>query len=239
MITDEELAALPEDPELAFVEFERIIRARLQKQEERANSEQRDANLSRLEYMNKVLAAAKEFEIGEIGKYSLPRAGSSSFYEAYGVFLTAVDHFTTKVRIRQAPRNRQGSVGLDGNTKAKIHHYIEQIRGAIEAAELPDKKRDSLYGKLERFALEVDRNRTSLEAAMAVYIAVCDGIGQGFQKLEPARKWVDSVGVLLGRAKEVEDDLRPGLPKPTVRKQIEAPAKTRTLSSDLDEEIPF
>lgn len=29
MMTDEELAQLPEDPELAFVEFEKVLRARV------------------------------------------------------------------------------------------------------------------------------------------------------------------------------------------------------------------
>jgi hypothetical protein len=32
---------------------------------------------------------------------------------------------------------------------------------------------------------------------MAVYIEVCDGIGQGFKKLEPVRKWIDSIAALL------------------------------------------
>jgi hypothetical protein len=78
---------------------------------------------------------------------------------------------------------------------------------------------------------------------MAIYIAVCDGIGQGFQKLEPVRKWIDSIGSLLGRAKEVEDILRPALPRPQDRKQLEAPAR-RLVSpepkgGDLDDELPF
>ncbi len=49
MITDEELAQLPEDPELAFVEVERIMRANLNKQEQRASHQEYSPEASQLE----------------------------------------------------------------------------------------------------------------------------------------------------------------------------------------------
>lgn len=243
MITDEELAQLPEDPELAFVEFERILRARLhQAEEEESRIQFGDANPYRLEYMNKVLAAAKEYGIEALVQSQVPSANGRIF-EEYRQFVSDVDHFTTQIRIRHATKNRKNSVGLDGNTKRKIHHHIHQIRNAIDQAELPDAKRESLYEKLGRFALEVDKARTGLEAGMAIYIAVCDGIGQGFKKLESARRWVDSIAGLLGRAKEVEDSLRPILPPPTERRRLEPPRSRHPApppkGADLDDDIPF
>jgi len=158
--------------------------------------------------------------------------------DLYINFTADVDHFTTQVRIQNAPRNRQNSVGLDGNTKAKIHHYIQRIREAIEKANLPEDKKDSLFSKLSNFALEVDKNRTSLQAGMAVYIAVCDGIGQGFRKLEPVRKMIDSIAALLGRAKEAEDSLQ--LPSPPELKRIPPPHRQlEPPPSSEDDEIPF
>lgn len=209
----------------------------------------------KLEYINKVLAAARAYEIPALQNWSVPSV-RDDVEDVYVNFTTDVDNFTTQVRIQNMPRNRQNSVGLDGNTKAKIHHHIERIRTAIEKAALPEPKRDSLYGKLNRFAAEVDRARTNLQAGMAVYIEVCDGIGQGFKKLESARKWIDSIAALLGRAKADEDSLRPMLLGPQERKQLEAPrariegppAKQQTTQSgppwdaptggDLDDEIP-
>ena len=243
MITDDELAELPEDPELAFVEFERIVRARYYEAErEEAQTQYGDADSYRLEYMNKVLAAARVYEISALAQWEVPSVKDKA-RDAFAQFTSDVDHFTTQIRIRHAPINRQNSVGLDGNTKAKIHHHIEQIRKSIEEAALPEKKRDSLYNKLDKFALEVDRTRTSLQAGMAVYIEVCDGIGQGFRKLEPVRKWIDLIAALLGRAKEVEDSLRPVLPRPEERKQLEPPrarlAPPKRSGSDLDDDIPF
>ena len=50
MITDEELAGLPDDPQLAFVEFERILRARVHEAEQEASQSQYgDADPQRLE----------------------------------------------------------------------------------------------------------------------------------------------------------------------------------------------
>lgn len=97
---------------------------------------------------------------------------------------------------------------------------------------------ESLYKKLNSFALEVDKNRTALQAGMAVYIEVCNGIGQGFTKLEPARKMIDSIAALLGRAKEVEGRLR--LPSPEERRQIEPPPRQlEPPPSQFDDDIPF
>jgi hypothetical protein len=243
MITDEELALLPEDPELAFVEFERIVRGRVDDQER--NVEQGiaySADSYRREYINKVLAAAQVYEIAALENWTVPSV-QDDIVNAYVRLTSDVDHFTTQVRLRHAPRNRQNSVGLDRNTKTKIHHFIDQIRAAIENADLPEPKRESLYNKLNAFILEVDKNRTNLQSGMAFYIAVCDGIGQGFQKLEPARKWIDSIAGLLGRAKDVEDGLRPALPRPQEPKKLEAPrappATPIPKGGDLDDEIPF
>jgi hypothetical protein len=243
MITDEELAQLPDDPELAFVEFERIMRTRLYEAVQKAVSQDQyeHRETCQLEYMNKVLAAAKEYGIEALSSWRVPSANDEILDKSRN-FTADVDHITMQIRIRNAPRNRQNSVGLDGNTKTKIHHHIGQIRSAIETAELPDEKRDALYTKLNRFALEVDKARTPLEAGMAVYIAVCDGIGQGFKKLEPARHWIDSIAALLGRAKEVEDSLRPALPPPAERKRLEPPPRNRLLPpnpADVDDDIPF
>ena len=75
---------------------------------------------------------------------------------------------------------------------------------------------------------------------MAVYIAVCAGIGDGFKKLEPVRRMIDSMAALLGKAKDVEENL-PGLPPPAERKQLEPPRKPLPPSAarELDDEIPF
>jgi hypothetical protein len=111
----------------------------------------------------------------------------------------------------------------------------------IESArDLPIKKRESLYGKLNTFAAEVDRARTRFETASALLLEICDPIGQGFEKLEPARRWLDSIGALMARAKGLEDSIR--LPKPTERPRLEPLRRNLPPPSkpaDLDDDIPF
>jgi hypothetical protein len=242
MITDEELAELPEEPELAFVAFERIVRGRLYEGEREAAREEYGNDSIRLEYISKVVAAARVYGIEALKNSEVPTV-QSHVSDVYVQFISDVDHITTQIRIQHAPRNRQNSVGLDANTKRKIHHHAEQIRAVIYEADLPEEKQEALYKKISSFLLEVDKNRTGLQAGMAIYMAVCDGIGQGFQKLEPARKMIDSIAGLLGRAKDIEDSLRPTLPPPAERKQLEAPRPQLTApepkNDDIDDEIPF
>ena len=63
MISDEELADLPADPELAFVAFEKLLRERLQNYEQRGLLEDYSPDPYRLEYMTKVSAAARQYGI--------------------------------------------------------------------------------------------------------------------------------------------------------------------------------
>jgi hypothetical protein len=245
MISDEELEQLPADPEMAFVEFEKILRSNLKAAIAKATVD-KAKNEYRLEYLNKILAGAKVFNIKGIANLGLPSNGTGTaiFGDEYQYFQTNVDHVIMQIRLRSAQSNRSGSVGLDDTARTKIHHYVQQIRDVIGQTELPDDKRDELHDKLNKFAAEVDKIRTSLQSIAAVYITVCDTIGRGFTGLEPARKWLDSAAALLGFAKDAEERADFRLPAPKQRKQLEAPRpqlpKPTPPNSDLTEEdIPF
>jgi hypothetical protein len=57
----------------------------------------------------------------------------------------------------------------------------------------------------------------------AFWIEACEAFGDGVEKLEPLRKWVDSIGNLLGKAKNEESNGTRRLPSPETQKQIEPP----------------
>lgn len=248
MISDEELEGLPSDPELAFVRLEQIMREKLQKEEEyEKDNNAYDADTYRIEYMNKIAAAAKAFGIEALSEIEIPkcdRQNYSLFLDKYRQFVADIDHVTIQIRIHAAQADREGTVGLDDVERTKVHHFIQQIRTVIESADLPDDKRNALFEKLNKFAAEVDRRRTKLQSGMAVIIAVCDGIGQGFKKLEPARQWIDSFAALLGHAKADEERAERRLPSPSERKKIEPPKRrlpppSPRLREQLDDDIPF
>ncbi len=244
MITDEEIDRLPEDDqELAFVEFEKIMRLRVhEKEDELANEQYGNPDSYRLEYINKVLAAARVYNIEVLGNWEVPKV-SGNIEDSYRQLLSDVDHFTTQIRLRHRSRIRDNSVGLDANDKAKVHHYIEKIRVIIEEADLPTDKRERLYKKLSSLSLEISKDRTGLQAGMDFYVTLCAGIGEGLEKLEPARRWLDSIARLIGAAQEKEEIKR--LSSSSNRKQLEAPRKKLAAPApapqkdDLDDEIPF
>ena len=220
------------------------MRARVQAEEAHARENDNDADTYRLEYMNKVAAAVKAFRIEALAGLSVPTSFGyrSNGHDTYTDFLRKVDYVTLQIRILSVQSNREGSVGLDDTAKAKIHFFIKGIRDAIGQAETPDDKRDALYSKLNKFAAEVDRARTSLQAVAAVYIAVCDAIGQGFDKLEPARKFIDSIAGLMGGFKASEDRADNRLPAPQERKRLEPPPErlpSPPSAGPIDDDIPF
>jgi hypothetical protein len=236
MITDDELAQLPEDPELAFVQFERIVRDRLN--ENLRDAENHESESYQLEYMNKVIAAAKVFDLTILREWEVPSV-NGRVWENFRQFSADVDHYTMQIRILHTSRTKKYSVALDQPTKAKIRHFIELIKDTIEKAQLTVDKADTLYRKLNDFAVEVDKTRTLLQSGMAAFIAVCDAIGQGAEKLEPARKMIDSISTLMGRAKAIEEHTTPSLSAPAKLKRLTAPRKEPPPSSNLDDEIPF
>jgi hypothetical protein len=95
-------------------------------------------------------------------------------------------------------------------------------------------KRDLLFRKLDAFVVEVDKARTSLQSVASVYLTVCTVIGEGFNKLEPVRRFIDSIATLMGNAKNVEDNLRS---VSLSTKALDAPPKQ--LPAPNDEDIPF
>lgn len=241
MITDEEIADLPEDPQLAFVTLERILRERVQ-EEERHADQNHDVESFRIEYINRTVAAAKIYDIDALSQWKVPRVGEN-IYRAYIQFTHDVDYVTMQIRIQTAPQKKRGSVGLDQNDKTKIHHYIGNIKEIVDKSDLIEDKKDKLYEKLNDLALEVDKNRTRLETVAAVFMTLCSGIGQGFSKLEPARRWLDSIATVMERAKDLENIAQPKIPPPSARKRLEAPRKqlpeSKALTDELDDDIPF
>ena len=194
--------------------------------------------------MTRVLAAARQYQIEALAKLELPRVNRNGIYEEYSQFRNDVDFVTMQIRIAAAQIRREGSVQLDETMKRKLHHYIQQIRDLIEQASLAAEKKDELLSKLNKFAAEVDRSRTRLQAGMDLYMAVCTGVGAGFKALKPVKDMIDSISGLLGNAKEIEDRYTKQLPPASERKRLEPPKDRPHTSpparpSDLDGDIPF
>ena len=231
MLSDINFDDLPEEPELQFrILAERIFEV------SRNYMNNNDEEGERL-YISQIIHAAKALGLNRFAAYEKKYLDNDglNFYTTYRDLKFAVDGYCTEILIQNAQLRKNVSVALDSATKQKIHHYILQIKACVEESDLEEQKKNALYNKLNDFSKEVDKSRTSLQSGMIVFNDVCAAFGNGVKKLEPARKWVDSIAGLLDKAKEIELSLpRISYEAPkriTGSKEVKAP--------ELDDEIPF
>jgi len=235
---------LPDDPELAFVHLEAHYKTTL---DEDLQSTDQGSNVAyyRSQYCNKVIAAAKALDIAHLKDVSLPDVEGRNSWEVFDRFESDVQNLIIQIRINHARRAKKFSVALDGTAKQKIRHFIEQIRLAIEASDIPQNKKDKIFEKLADLTLEIDRDRTRFEVIADAVRAVARLSGDVEREgAEPWYKWFKLIWGEVDEAKENEP--KPSLPAPGEKKQLEPPRKQlpkpesrNDFGRSLDDDIPF
>ncbi|WP_322884134.1 hypothetical protein U8C35_06285 [Sinorhizobium medicae] len=192
-----------------------------------------------MDYMRNVLAAADALNIDEIRTWEMPGRGNVG--DDYDQFEYQVQRFVTKVQIRASRKYKVYSVTLDDVTKSKIHFFIDQIRDHLNKSNLVERKKNSLFNKLNAFSADVDRARTKFDNAMLVAIDIAHVVKEYGESLKPVKELMDSVTELIGAIKSSEPE-QSQLPPPAEQKRIEPPKLKqveRPFSRDMDEDIPF
>lgn len=225
----------PDDDEIALLQF--IEEFTQQYQEElRGYREDDDTRHIGIEFMNNVLAAATALNVPDFDKWELP--GWNNAYEEINSFKLFTKSYVIRAQVKQARMAKVFSVSLDPATKERIHRLINAIRELIEKADLQERKRNSLLGKLNTFAADVDRSRTPFDNAMAFIVDAADTAKKVGESLNPLSELIKRINELIGHAKDLEGDIK--LPPRKEPKRIEGPKKVEpTFSRDLDEDIPF
>ncbi len=237
-INDSEIESLPEDPEQAFITFERIIRARYEEACRSLGNYEPTTEFQR-QYMSRVLPAAKHYNIAELADWNMP-TGQENGWNPYNSFMENVEFCITTLRLRTIERDRQYVVALDGATKAKLRYLLEQIREQIEALDISAAKKDRLNTRITALEDEINRERTRYKAFAALMIEACDDFGKAANALEPVVRLIERVGAAIGVAKRSEEN-QPRLPPRREPKQIEPPKENKKkLINGLDDEaMPF
>ncbi len=213
---------LPEDPEQAFLFLKSKFRTECDAQLKESMHSPVAADSIYVQYVSRVMGAITEFGL----KCELKRPPIKSnvmFYPQYLEFRRDVDEYRTILSIRNSRRRKEYTVALDQPTKIKLRHLLSQIKEAVDKLYVSPSKKESLFSKIEALENEINRDRTRLEVIADFWITGCEAFGAGVENLEPLRKWVDSIGSLLGRAKSEEKDATRHLPSPEPQKQIEPP----------------
>ena len=226
MISDEDLFDLPDDPMEAFLHVEEIARIKLQTLLEDENSN--DNWEHETAYMNAVIGAAKVFGVDEIANKTRLASLTGNHRQAVSDFQLDIDHLRIQFRLNRAQRNRQYSVAFDAATKTKLGHLLTQVREIVGKLEVSDSKRARLFNRIALLQLEIDKDRTRMEA-LGGFIA------EFAEAAEPAVELAMKVVRIFGEKKSAEDEAR-RLPAPEQPKQIEPPKKK---GKKLDDEIPF
>lgn len=222
-----------------FLMAEEFARAR----RDRDFNEENEGRGPSWQYMLEVTEVAYELGVADEDRWSLPSsAGNTNFWNHYIPFQADIDKLVIRLRMRAAKEQLKFSVALNPETKTEIHSLLGKVRALIEATtSLEEAKRNKLLEKLNEFAAEVDKSRTSFQAAMLASSAIFAKVEEGLKALDPARKWLDSITALLGAAKELEEAQR------TIRIAYEAPRQLPPPNgkdnsgepANPDDEIPF
>lgn len=226
----------PDDDEIALLQFIEEFMAEYQREWDDAPGDQ-DLRPLGIELMNNVLSAARALGVSDFNSWSLPSLDGA--YEEINSFKLFTKSYVIKAQVKRARIAKVFSVNLDMPTKERIHSLITAIRGVLEKAEIEERKRNSLYAKLNIFEADVDRSRTRFDNAMAFIVDAADVAKKVGDSLNPLSELIKRINELIGHAKDLEGELK--LPAPIERKQIEGPKKRvePTFSRDLDDDIPF
>jgi hypothetical protein len=183
--------------------------------------------------MNSVVGAANALHIDLFDDWEMP-ASDRATYDLYRDFSLRTKRYVLEVQIRHARIGKHYSVGLNVASKARIRNLVEQIKRELEKLEIDERKRNALFGKLNKFLEEVDRERTPYDAAMDMTLGIIALVDKASS---PIIDLLDSVTRILAQAKSSEPLT---LPPPRERKRIEGPRKQLPKPrADMDDDIPF
>ena len=244
LISAEEYAGLPSEPEECFIEFEAICHRNMTRMiDESSNSNFQSFIQSR--YMSMVASVAEECNIPVM---EIAQRGDMS--DRFEDFSMSVQGQVAKIRVRNRSRVQASSVQLAQNTKSKIKHHISIIRNTIDNSDLPFDRKEILISKLDELVLELENRRVSFGKVMIVlgkvlmYTAGVATIGA------EGPTAVTNIMKLIAKDKDSEDaalqrlaPLPKALPAPPV---VTASSQSRgsppwepSKGGDLDDEIPF
>jgi hypothetical protein len=127
-ISDEEIAARPEDSEEAFVVLERIARGRYEN-DLRDLDHDESAVLCQKRYMMSVLPLISYLQIDELSSWERP---DQENWQTYDAFMTDVGYAVMTLRLRTIDRTALHSVAFDSAAKEKLRHLLGKMRETID-----------------------------------------------------------------------------------------------------------
>ncbi len=220
MIKDEELAELSDDPEWAFVEYERTVRQRANAAINEAHEKEIDADEYRIDYISHVLAAAKALRLDFLSSWKVPSVSQGGIAERYLQFQSDVNFVTLQIRFEHARRVKRYSVALDPRTKALVRHHLQQIKEVVDRLDVSERKKSRLYAKIAALENELSRDRTSFDVVAALVLEARPLPNASWSSLEWQKK---------GKSRERPNCRRPRNASKLSRPESRCPRRPATI----------
>ena len=240
MEDENEYIGLPDDAEQGFA----VLHRRRIKDVEAALNEN-ESNISDLamrRYIDSMNAFDEVHDLGLLISFRNPPTSDNRIWDFFQDFRRHCEIASQKILMEAARRQKIGAeqiIVLDAATRRGIHALIEALRERLNELKLPEGKRESLFGKLNAFAAEVDRNRTRTEAFYAFAVETARTAKTINDDIKPFQQTIDRIFDWIDKAKQLKDALPPW----GERKKIEGPPKQieppKSLADTLDDDIPF
>lgn len=234
IISDNELADLPDDDELAFVVYEQRLRTRTRD----LALEEEGSNLER-QYINHLLAFIDLYNLGVDVDSDVPW-DNVDFWTWYHRFANKIDYHTLEIRLANARSSGTGittAISFSLDYKIEIQKLLNKIKKVVNTTDLTEDKKDAIYEKIAALQLEVDRTRTRFDALFSRWLDFTNVVGESAENLEPLAKVIERLLRTFGRAKADND--RGELPPPPEPEKLPAPDGGDVGGGDLDDDIPF
>jgi len=239
LISPEDFAALPDDPDKKFVEIERRCRASMNNLINHQTRGDFD-NMIRMQYIAIVSHAAEE--LGVPGLSNL--FDDSMDHAQISHFMLRAQGAVTRMLIRGSGSASPHSVRLAARTRGRIELQIQRLRTIITESDLPTTKQQSLLNKLDELVTELNKPRVSFAAIGAILSFVAVGVASGTSFLADAPAALTTIHSLLGSDKEAEEAEQRRLGPSPAPKALPAPkpqriASTGSFGGQWDDDVPF
>lgn len=243
MISDEELASLPQGNEAAFVQLVDILNREL------VNGDEEGWRFRAQQYVQVLLAFIDEHDLQAGMGFSvdrdMPGADTNGFYDWFTTFRNTINYYQARYRFRQRVTVGDAiTIRINADIRQEIHALLSKIRKVVANLQVSDRKRAAIYDKISKLAAEVDKDRTKIDLLMDFILEASGVAGEAAENLEPVVKLAERLRDLFAKA---QTENRPALPGTGEGKQarIPGPAVPQEATSShpgggaIDDDIPF
>jgi len=240
-----ELEGLPEDSQLAFIEFVKLAQSRLAARLETLTAgDADDWNLrqdAQYGFQNVIIGAARKFGIAPFASAEMPLVANHR-NEDYNQFRADLSHYIAQIVLHAVDQDRSGSVPLLENVRQNIRTHIFHLRAAIDNSELPDERKVPLHKRIDDLERELDRRRVRFVVVASVVMSILAAPGDLVGSYDAVIRLTNNILRAIGQAKAADDEQRQisaEQPIALLPPRSKQPKPKELDRSEIDDEIPF